>query len=66
MQTFYQMPFEAFECFSPCGTPEDVAEFLRPYVEAGCSTFDVIPCAADHETAVAAVGELGRLLTDAA
>jgi alkanesulfonate monooxygenase SsuD/methylene tetrahydromethanopterin reductase-like flavin-dependent oxidoreductase (luciferase family) len=65
MQTFYQMPFEPFERYSPYGTPEEVAEFLRPYIEAGCSAFNVIPCASDDETAIAAVGELRRLLTDA-
>jgi alkanesulfonate monooxygenase SsuD/methylene tetrahydromethanopterin reductase-like flavin-dependent oxidoreductase (luciferase family) len=65
MQTFYQMPFEPFERYSPYGRPEEVAEFLRPYVEAGCSAFNVIPCAGDDETAITAVGELRRLLTDA-
>jgi alkanesulfonate monooxygenase SsuD/methylene tetrahydromethanopterin reductase-like flavin-dependent oxidoreductase (luciferase family) len=64
METFYRMPFEPFERYSPYGSPEDVAEFLAPYIEAGCSTFNVIPCADDNETAVAAVGELRRLLTD--
>jgi alkanesulfonate monooxygenase SsuD/methylene tetrahydromethanopterin reductase-like flavin-dependent oxidoreductase (luciferase family) len=63
MQTMYQMPFEPFERHSPYGRPEEVAEFLRPYVEAGCSRFNVIPCASDHESAFAAVGELRRLLT---
>jgi alkanesulfonate monooxygenase SsuD/methylene tetrahydromethanopterin reductase-like flavin-dependent oxidoreductase (luciferase family) len=66
MQTFYQMPFEPFERYSPYGTPEEVAEFLRPYVEAGCSAFNVIPCAGDDQKAMAAVGELRRRLTDAA
>ncbi len=63
MQAFYQMPFEPFERSSPYGTPEDVAEFLSPYIEAGCSVFNVIPCADDAETAIAAVGELRHLLT---
>jgi alkanesulfonate monooxygenase SsuD/methylene tetrahydromethanopterin reductase-like flavin-dependent oxidoreductase (luciferase family) len=63
MQAFYQMPFEPFERYSPYGTPEHVAEFLSPYIEAGCSTFNVIPCAGDVESAVAAVGELRKLLT---
>ncbi len=65
MQTFYQMPFEPFERYSPYGTPAEVAEFVRPYVEAGCSAFNVIPCAEDAETAIAAVGELRRILTPA-
>jgi alkanesulfonate monooxygenase SsuD/methylene tetrahydromethanopterin reductase-like flavin-dependent oxidoreductase (luciferase family) len=63
IQAFYQMPFEPFERYSPCGTPGDVAEFLFPYVEAGCSAFNVIPCASDAESAIAAVGELRTLLT---
>jgi alkanesulfonate monooxygenase SsuD/methylene tetrahydromethanopterin reductase-like flavin-dependent oxidoreductase (luciferase family) len=65
MQRFYQMPFEPFERYSPYGTPHDVAEFLHPYIEAGCSAFNVIPCAGDDETAIAAVGELRALLTRA-
>jgi hypothetical protein len=56
------MPFESFERYCPYGTPEDVAEFLSEYVQAGCSAFNVIPCAGDDEAAVAAVGELRRLL----
>ena len=63
MQDFYQMSFEPFERYSPYGTPEDVAEFLRPYIDAGCSTFNVIPCARDDDHAIAAVGELRTLLT---
>ncbi len=63
MQDFYQMPFEPFERYSPYGTPADVAEFLSPYIEAGCSAFNVIPCAADDESTIAAVGELRTLLT---
>jgi alkanesulfonate monooxygenase SsuD/methylene tetrahydromethanopterin reductase-like flavin-dependent oxidoreductase (luciferase family) len=62
MQRFYHMPFDPFERYSPCGTAEDVAEFLGPYIDAGCSAFNVIPCAEDEETAVAAVGELRTLL----
>jgi alkanesulfonate monooxygenase SsuD/methylene tetrahydromethanopterin reductase-like flavin-dependent oxidoreductase (luciferase family) len=65
MQRFYQMPFEPFERYSPYGTPEQVADFLHPYIDAGCTVFNVIPCADDHETAVAAVAELRRLLTSA-
>jgi alkanesulfonate monooxygenase SsuD/methylene tetrahydromethanopterin reductase-like flavin-dependent oxidoreductase (luciferase family) len=62
MQRFYQMPFEPFERYSPYGTPEHVAEFLSPYIEAGCAAFNVIPCAENQETAVSAVAELRQLL----
>lgn len=64
MEAFYQMPFDPFERYSPYGTPSHVAEFLHPYVEAGCSVFNVIPCASDETSVVAAVGEMRRLLTD--
>jgi alkanesulfonate monooxygenase SsuD/methylene tetrahydromethanopterin reductase-like flavin-dependent oxidoreductase (luciferase family) len=63
MRAFYQMPFEPFERYSPYGTPEHVAEFLSPYIEAGCSAFNVIPCADDADTAISGVGQLRRLLT---
>jgi alkanesulfonate monooxygenase SsuD/methylene tetrahydromethanopterin reductase-like flavin-dependent oxidoreductase (luciferase family) len=66
MQRFYQIPFESFERYSPYGTPEQVAEFLHPYIEAGCSVFNVIPCAVDDESAIAAAGELRELLTTSA
>jgi alkanesulfonate monooxygenase SsuD/methylene tetrahydromethanopterin reductase-like flavin-dependent oxidoreductase (luciferase family) len=62
MQAFYQAPFQPFERYSPYGTPDDVADFLRPYIEAGCSTFNIIPCAGDADMAIAGVGELRRLL----
>jgi alkanesulfonate monooxygenase SsuD/methylene tetrahydromethanopterin reductase-like flavin-dependent oxidoreductase (luciferase family) len=62
MQDFYQMPFEPFERYSPYGTPEQVAEFLSPYIESGCSRFNVIPCADDADSAIVAVGELRKLL----
>jgi alkanesulfonate monooxygenase SsuD/methylene tetrahydromethanopterin reductase-like flavin-dependent oxidoreductase (luciferase family) len=63
MQRFYQMPFEPFERYSPYGTPEHIAEFLSPYIEAGCSAFNVIPCANDRKSAIAGVGKLRTLLT---
>jgi hypothetical protein len=43
--------------------PVYVGLYLSPYVEAGCSAFNVIPCAGDDESAIAAVGELRTLLS---
>jgi hypothetical protein len=63
MQGFYQMPFEPFERYSPYGTPEQVAEFLSPYIDAGCSAFNVIPCASNAGNAIDALGEVRRLLS---
>ncbi len=62
MQAFYRIPFERFERYSPYGTAEDVAEFLAPYVDAGCTEFNLIPQSADDDAALAAVVEVKRLL----
>jgi alkanesulfonate monooxygenase SsuD/methylene tetrahydromethanopterin reductase-like flavin-dependent oxidoreductase (luciferase family) len=62
MQAFYQMPFEPFERYTPSGSVEDVAEFVAPYLDAGCSTINVIPCADDDTDPIAAVGQLRKLL----
>jgi len=52
MEDLYHQPFGAFAAYSPHGTPDDVAVQLAPYVEAGCRSFNLIPVAADDETAV--------------
>ena len=58
MQAFYQLPYERFEKWSPAGTPEEIADFLVPYVEAGCSTFNLIINGADVDAEVAATAEI--------
>ncbi len=62
MQAFYQLPFERFERYCPYGTPADVAEFLLPYVAAGCTEFNLIPQSPSHEHAIAGVAAVKRLL----
>jgi probable F420-dependent oxidoreductase len=62
MEAFYQIPFERFEKYSPYGTPEDVAEFLATYVEAGCTTFNLIPQADDREASLAGAAAVKKLL----
>jgi alkanesulfonate monooxygenase SsuD/methylene tetrahydromethanopterin reductase-like flavin-dependent oxidoreductase (luciferase family) len=62
MEAFYGIPFETFERYCPHGTPEDVATFLAPYVEAGCREFNLIAQAADPESALAWAAEVRRLL----
>jgi alkanesulfonate monooxygenase SsuD/methylene tetrahydromethanopterin reductase-like flavin-dependent oxidoreductase (luciferase family) len=62
MQTFYGLPFERFERYCPYGSPEDIAEFLAPYVAAGCREFNLIPQAADPGEAIAGVAAVRKLL----
>ena len=58
METFYQLPYESFERYSPAGTAEQLAEHLIPYAEAGCSIFNLMMVGAGVEAEVAAVAEI--------
>jgi alkanesulfonate monooxygenase SsuD/methylene tetrahydromethanopterin reductase-like flavin-dependent oxidoreductase (luciferase family) len=62
MESFYGLPFDRFERYCPCGTAEDVAEFLAPYAAAGCAEFNLIPRSPDDEQAIAGVAAVKRLL----
>jgi alkanesulfonate monooxygenase SsuD/methylene tetrahydromethanopterin reductase-like flavin-dependent oxidoreductase (luciferase family) len=62
MEAFYQTPFPAFEKYCAWGGPEDVADFLRPYRDAGCRLFNVMPVAGSEAEGVDAVAEIRRLL----
>ena len=52
MEAFYRVPFGKFERYCPCGTPEEIAASLRPYVDAGCRSFNLIPVADSEQAAI--------------
>ncbi|HET9081608.1 MAG TPA: LLM class flavin-dependent oxidoreductase [Trebonia sp.] len=62
MEAFYQLPFERFERYCPYGTADDVAEFLAPYMAAGCTDFNLIPQSPDPGQAIAGTAAVKRLL----
>jgi alkanesulfonate monooxygenase SsuD/methylene tetrahydromethanopterin reductase-like flavin-dependent oxidoreductase (luciferase family) len=62
MQALYKLPFDKFERLCPAGTPAQVAEFLRPYLEAGARRLTLVPCSTSWEQAVDAVAEVRALL----
>lgn len=63
MESFYQLPYERFEKWSPAGTPEELADFLAPYVQAGCTLFNLIACGESAEAEIEAVARVrARLL----
>ncbi len=64
MEGMYNLPYERFERYSPCGAPVTIADFLAPYVLAGCRTFNLLACASHLDTAVDGVSEIRRLLND--
>jgi len=63
MRALYQLPFERFERLCPAGTPAQVADFLRPYLEAGARSLTLVPCAPSWAAGVDAVAEVRRLLS---
>ncbi len=62
MERSYSLPFERFERYTPCGTPDDVATALEPYLAAGCRRFNFVHEAPDLSQAIAAVAEVKQLL----
>jgi probable F420-dependent oxidoreductase len=54
MQGFYQIPYERFEKYSPYGTPDEIAEFLVPYLEAGCDHLNLLAVQSNPEETVEA------------
>lgn len=63
MAKFYRIPFAPFEKYTPCGTAQDIAEFMFPYVEAGATTLNLTPVGPDRETELATIAEVKRLLS---
>jgi alkanesulfonate monooxygenase SsuD/methylene tetrahydromethanopterin reductase-like flavin-dependent oxidoreductase (luciferase family) len=62
MEGFYKIDFSAFEKYTPVGGPEQIAERLAPYVEAGAQTLNLTPCGPDPESEIETVAEVKRLL----
>lgn len=62
MEAFYKIPFEQFEKYTPYGTPDDVAEYLTPYVQNGCSIMNLKVCAANDQLSVEGAGEVAAKL----
>jgi alkanesulfonate monooxygenase SsuD/methylene tetrahydromethanopterin reductase-like flavin-dependent oxidoreductase (luciferase family) len=62
MEGGYRIAFEKFERWSPYGTPKKIAEFLSPYVDEGCRTFNIIGLGASDDAVIEAVASVRELL----
>jgi alkanesulfonate monooxygenase SsuD/methylene tetrahydromethanopterin reductase-like flavin-dependent oxidoreductase (luciferase family) len=62
MEGFYRVPFDDFERHIPHGTPAEVAEYVAPYIDAGCHTLNFIPFADSAEAGIDAVAEVRQIL----
>jgi hypothetical protein len=62
LQDFYKMPFAPFERYTPCGSADDIASFLRPYVAAGATMLNLTPVGPSREAEIESIAEVARLL----
>lgn len=62
MKTFYRIDYDRFEKWSPAGSPEDLAEFVALYFEAGARDVSLIAHGEDLESTIESVAEVKRLL----
>jgi alkanesulfonate monooxygenase SsuD/methylene tetrahydromethanopterin reductase-like flavin-dependent oxidoreductase (luciferase family) len=62
MQSVYRLRPEVFARWCPAGTPEDVAEFVAPYLEAGAVDISLIARGQDIPRSIESVSEVRRLL----
>jgi alkanesulfonate monooxygenase SsuD/methylene tetrahydromethanopterin reductase-like flavin-dependent oxidoreductase (luciferase family) len=62
MSSFYGIPYERFERWSPAGTPAQLAEFLAPYANAGCQVFNLIINGRSRAHEIEAAAEVRELL----
>ncbi len=62
MERFYQMSFKPFERYTPCGTPDEIADFLHPYVEAGATILNLTVCGADRRTEIETAAAVKQIL----
>jgi hypothetical protein len=65
MEAFYGMPYNRFERWSPAGPAPKLAEFLIPYVAAGCSMFNLIINGPSVEAEIEAAAEIRQRLLNA-
>jgi len=62
MESLYQTPFARFAQYCPLGSPSDVADALRPYIDVGCRAFNLIATAATPDAALDGAHALRALL----
>jgi alkanesulfonate monooxygenase SsuD/methylene tetrahydromethanopterin reductase-like flavin-dependent oxidoreductase (luciferase family) len=62
MERSYQLGFDRFERYVPVGTPDDVADALVPYLDAGCRRFNVVPEGESLEASIDAIAAVRERL----
>jgi alkanesulfonate monooxygenase SsuD/methylene tetrahydromethanopterin reductase-like flavin-dependent oxidoreductase (luciferase family) len=65
MEALYELPFERFERYTLWGDPAEVAERVRPYLDAGAAYVNLAPVCTTTEETVDGAAEVRRLLAAA-
>jgi len=63
MANFYKLDFAPFAKYTPTGTPQQIADYLRPFVDAGATTLNLAPCGASPEIEIETVARVKELLS---
>lgn len=63
MSELYNLPPEKFQHISAAGTPDDVAAFMEPFIQAGARTLTLIPVADSAEEAIELSGQVRTALS---
>ncbi len=62
MERFYGTSFSFFEKYSPVGSPSDIAQWLKPFIEFGAKDLNIAPIASSPSEAIAGMAELRQIL----
>ena len=62
MSGLYDLPFTAFEKYCPTGDARRIADFLLPYVEAGCRQFHLAAVGTNEQERIEIAAEVKQLL----
>lgn len=62
MEGTYRVPFERFERYTPFGTAEEVAAFIRAYVERGARHINLVPVQESPEAVMEAAAAIREAL----
>ena len=66
MEDLYGIPFPRFAAYAPFGSPDRIASFLRPYLDAGCRHVNLAPVSDTVEASIDGVAEVARRLKEGA
>ena len=62
MERFYGTSFSFFEKYSPVGSPSEIANWLKPFVESGAKDLNIAPIASSPKETISGMAELRKIL----